>query len=197
MRNTLATHLTTWKAWYAILAAPALLLGSTVSGLTAFLPGLSESAGRTLSGLLVPLQFIVFAGLALALIALVSRRWPTTGDLGLRRGFTGRDVAVVLAVFAVTHLAFWLIGLAGPADPGQAQRYFGELNLTGPPAQALAGVVASVVLAPVCEEILYRGAVLRPVHDAIAAAVLPPSRPSCRSSSAPSRSPCRTSAGRS
>lgn len=28
--------------------------------------------------------------------------------------------------------------------------------------------MASVILAPVCEELLYRGVVVRPVHDALA-----------------------------
>ena len=33
---------------------------------------------------------------------------------------------------------------------------------------AVAVVVASVILGPVCEELLYRGVVVRPVHDALA-----------------------------
>lgn len=45
---------------------------------------------------------------------------------------------------------------------------FEETGLTGSLLTAVAPVVASVIFAPVCEEILYRGAVLRPIHDHIA-----------------------------
>ncbi|MDO5671162.1 MAG: CPBP family intramembrane metalloprotease [Corynebacterium sp.] len=152
--NRLATHLTTWRAWYAILSVPAFLLGSlAVMGGAAF----------------VPVSFVLFAFLALAFLALASRRWPSRADLGLKWGLSGRDIVVVLVVFVVTHAAFWLLGrLAGGSQGDQATQFFQEMNLDGPLGAAVVATFSSVVLAPICEEILYRGAVVRPIHDAFA-----------------------------
>lgn len=57
--NRLAAHVTPWRAWYAVLAVPAFLLGSF---------------GALLSP---PVSFVLFAALALLFIALASRRPPT------------------------------------------------------------------------------------------------------------------------
>ncbi|MDO5670953.1 MAG: CPBP family intramembrane metalloprotease [Corynebacterium sp.] len=149
--NRLARNLTTWKAWYALLALLAFIIGSQAVLISP------------------PLSFIAFAFLALLFLALASRRWPTRHDLGMTRGLSGRDIAVVLAVFAVTHAAFWLLGrIDGGSQGEQAVKVFTDLQLGGPLLPAVAVVVASVILAPICEEILYRGAILRPIHDAIA-----------------------------
>ena len=105
--NRLTAHVTTWRAWYAVLAMSAFVLSS-----------FAAVAGAAFT----PLSFLLFAALSLLFIAVASRRWPSRLDLGLRRGLTVRDIVVV----------------------------------------------SSVVLAPVCEEILYRGAMLRPLHDSLA-----------------------------
>lgn len=166
MQNGLAAHLTRWKAWYAIFAVPALIIGSTV----AVLGGLAGSQGarETLSSLLMPVQFVAIVALALGAIALVTRKLPTVEDLGLRRGLSGRDAIIVLVVFAVTHLLFWLLAFVPGQDTGSATEIFAEMNLDGPLLPAVMGVIASVIFAPVCEELLYRGAVLRPIHDHLA-----------------------------
>lgn len=114
------------------------------------------------------MQFIAIAAVALGLIALVSRAWPTTRDLGLKRGLGLREIGLLLVVFVVSHGIYWLLSLGATPDPGQARRYFEETGLNGPLIPAVAAIVASVILAPVCEELLYRGAVLRPIHDALA-----------------------------
>ncbi|GMA41908.1 CPBP family intramembrane glutamic endopeptidase [Mobilicoccus caccae] len=168
MNNRLAQHLTTWKAWYALFAIPALIIGSLLMALGGAAEGAHESATTAMKGLMVPLQFIAFAVLSLGFIALFARRWPTTRDLGLTRGLDKGAIIVVLVVFVVSHAIFWLIGLVSPEDPGQAQRYFDESGFTGPLLPAVGAAVTSVILAPVCEELLYRGAMLRPIHDAIA-----------------------------
>lgn len=49
MTNKLATHLTTWKAWYAVLAIPAFLFGSVVSILGGFAEGLDDTTRQTLT----------------------------------------------------------------------------------------------------------------------------------------------------
>ena len=88
-------------------------------------------------------------------------------DLGLCRGLSPRDGIVVLAVFAVTHLVFWALGRVS-GQSGQAEALFAEMALDGPLLPAFGVLFSSVVLAPVCEEILYRGVVLRPIHDHLA-----------------------------
>lgn len=42
------------------------------------------------------------------------------------------------------------------------------MGLAGPLLPAALQMISVVILAPVCEELLYRGMVLRPVHDSIA-----------------------------
>lgn len=137
MQNRLAVHLTTWKAWYAIFAVPALIIGSTV----AVLGGLAGSQGarETLSSLLMPVQFVAIVALALGAIALVARKLPTVEDLGLRRGLSGRDAIIVLVVFAVTHLLFWLLAFVPGQDTDSATEIFAEMNLDGPLLPAVMG----------------------------------------------------------
>lgn len=145
---------------------PALIIGSTV----AVLSGLAESQGarETLGALLMPVQFIAIAALALGAIALVALKLPTVEDLGLRRGLSGRDAFVVLGVFAVTHLLFRLLAFVPVQDTDSATEIFAEMKLDGPLLPATVVVVASLIGAPMCEEILCRGAVLRPTHDHLA-----------------------------
>lgn len=117
MTSQLARHLTPWKGWYALLAVPAFLLGSlvmTVSELTGSSP---DAPRETVTALLVPVQFIALAVLALAFLAVAARRWPTTRDLALVPGLTKRDLVVLAVVFVVTHVIFWLLTLGEPADP--------------------------------------------------------------------------------
>ncbi len=162
MSNRLATHLTTWKWWYALPALPAFIIAS----LLAVFSGQSQTA----KALAVPLQFIAFAALALLFLALLARRWPTVEDLGLRPTLSRRDIAVVATVFVVTHLAFYVLGKFDTAQstPQSASKMFTEMNLDGPLLPAMLMMFASAVLAGVCEEILYRGAMLRPIHDHLA-----------------------------
>lgn len=164
MTNVLARSLTTWKAWYAALGLVALLLASTIMVLAG--PG-EGSSGSVLGAALVPVQFLAMAFVSLGLIALVSRRWPTTEDLALRQRLTRRELGLLAGVFVVTHIAFYLLA-GGESSGPEARKLFAETGFDGPLLPAVLGVVATVILAPVCEEILYRGAVLRPIHDHIA-----------------------------
>lgn len=165
MKNRLAEHLTTWKAWYAIPAFFALLISSLIPTIgSVFLGGENSPA----MSLLVPVQFIAIAVLGLGIIALLARRWPSRADLGLKKSLTWKQILLLIVVFAVSHLSFWLLALGGPSNADAPSRFFEEQNLGGPLLQAVAILFASVILAPVCEELLYRGAILRPIHDAIA-----------------------------
>lgn len=165
MKNRLAEHLTTWKLWYAIPGFFALMVSSLIPMVGSMLLGPDN---KTASAVLVPVQFIAFAVLALGGIALFARRWPSAADLGLKKSLTWKQILLLIVVFAVSHFGFWLLTLGAPSDPGVAGRYFDEQNLGGPLLPAGFVLFASVVLAPVCEELLYRGAILRPIHDAIA-----------------------------
>ena len=114
--DRLARHLTTWKAWYAIPASLTLLVTSLIPAIAGGFLDSDAPSTKTVMAILIPVQFIAFAALALAFIALFEKNWPSTGDLGLTAGMPRRTV---------------------------------------------------VILAPVCEELLYRGAILRPIHDAL------------------------------
>lgn len=98
----------------------------------------------------------------------MARRWPTTRDLGLTKRITGREIGLLVVVFVVSHAIFWLLAQTADPDPGQARRYFQEMGLGGPVITAAASLIASAVLAAVCEELLYRGAIVRPIHDHLA-----------------------------
>ncbi|GAB3695473.1 CPBP family intramembrane glutamic endopeptidase [Corynebacterium nasicanis] len=153
MTSRLAAHLTTWKAWYAIFAVPAFMLASLV----------------VIGGpLLTPVSFLLFAFLGLLFIALASRRWPSSADLALRRGLTRRDLLIIGVAWAVSHALFWALGRGAGSQTGRAEQLFSEMGLDGPLLPAAVGLLSAVVLAPVCEEILFRGTMLRPIHDAFA-----------------------------
>lgn len=165
MKNRLADHLTTWKAWYAIPAMFTIIIASLLPVLGGLL---GAGDNETVMALLVPAQFIAFAVLSLGVIGLLSRRWPTTLDLGLKKSLGLREVLLLVVVFVVSHLGFWLLTLGQGTDPDGASRYFKEMGLGGALLPAAAMLFASVILAPVCEELLYRGAIMRPIHDALA-----------------------------
>lgn len=129
---------------------------------------LDDTTRETLTGLLIPVQFIAIAAVVLGLIALVSRAWPTGRDLGLKRGLDWREFGLIVVVFLVSHGIFWLLSLGAAPDPGKARRHFEETGLAGPLVRAVAAIIVSAILAPLCEELLYHGAALRPIHDALA-----------------------------
>ena len=167
MRNRLRDQLTGWKWWYALFALLAFLVASNLS-LVAQVFG--AGADPTFAAVLTVVQFAAFALLGLALGALVSRRWPSRRDLAFTPGLRLRDLAVIAAVFLLSHGLFWLLGRMGPRQDGQAAKFFTEMGLDGPLPAAAANLIAVVVMAPVCEELLFRGLILRPVHDHLARA---------------------------
>lgn len=166
MQNGPAAGLTTWKAGYAIFAVPVLITGSTVAVLGE-LAG-SQAAREALNSLLMPVQSAAIVVLVLGSIALFARKAPTVEDLGLRRGLSGRDALVVLVVFAVTYLRFRLLAFVPVQDTDTATEIFAEMKLDSPLLPATVVVVASLIGAPVCGDLLCRGAVLRPIHDHLA-----------------------------
>ena len=102
--------------------------------------------------------------LALALLAWATGQWPTARDLALRHGLGRQELLLLAAVFVVTHVLFWMLAW-GTSTEGQAAALFREMGLGQGTGQDLAILFSAVILAPVCEEILFRGIMLRAVHD--------------------------------
>ncbi|MDO5654368.1 MAG: hypothetical protein Q4G39_09755, partial [Brachymonas sp.] len=171
MKNQLRLRPTSWKAWYSLLAIAAFFLGSQASLLTQLAENLSPGVNHTVQMLATPLQFIAFAVLALAAFALVTKKWPTAEDLGLRPTLTLREIGLLAAVFVVTHLFFWLLSRGMTSADTSAvpttKEMFEEMGLGKGLASDFASLVSVVILAPICEEILYRGLILRPIHDGL------------------------------
>lgn len=166
--DRLADRRSDWKTWYFIFGPLALMLGSQASLLTQFAAGLTESKPikEVFEIAATPFQFVSFSALALLFIRIFSRKWPIVEDLGLTRNIKLKDLVLILLVFAATHVFFKLLFL-GAEEPGQAERMFGEFGFKNGHAYGISMVVSSVILAPVCEELLYRGVILRAIHDGL------------------------------
>lgn len=168
MKNRLAEHLTTWKWWYFVLGLVAFFLGSQTAVVAQLLQGAPAAVGQTVQLGSMLLQFIVMAALALFLIRLVSRRWPTTDDLALKPTMKLWEIGLIVVVFVVTHGIFWLLGRGQQGDPDQAAKLFIDFGFDKGLAAVIVTLISSVILAPLCEELLYRGVIMRAVHDDLA-----------------------------
>lgn len=166
--NRLAERPSAWKIWYCVLALIALMLGSQVTLLLQVANDLvgHEHVKNILENAAPPFQFVGFSILSLIFIRLATKKWPTVEELGLTPRITLKDLALILVVFLVTHAFFMLISM-GVDTSAQAEKLFDELGLNHGFAYSLPLVVSSVILAPICEELLYRGIMLRCVHDAL------------------------------
>lgn len=174
--NRLIAIKTNWKAWYAILALLAVILGSQLSFITQIADALplSASVQEFFTIAATPFQFIGFSVIALFFIRLASRKWPTVEDLGLTTTISLKEIGLLLVVFLVTHLFFKVLFLGDAGDNAQAVQFFEELGLTNGLPYAFAMVASSVLLAPVSEELLYRGLILRAIHDGLLPKLPPP-----------------------
>lgn len=147
-------------AWWTIL--PGALLAGIAPMMLAPLPLPPE--------MLAPLQFVLMAGLALILIRLGSGR--------LDRQVTGltpvpalRGLLVGAGGLAALYGGLWLIGLtkAPGADAAQQQAVAGMLAFGQDVRADLSMILITVILAPVAEELAYRGLVFRGLRDGLAA----------------------------
>lgn len=86
--DRLASHLTTWKAWYAIPASLTLLVTSLIPAIAGGFLDPDAPSTKTVMVILIPVQFIALAALALAFIALSALAFalPHLGD-----SLTGRQ----------------------------------------------------------------------------------------------------------
>lgn len=109
---------------------------------------------------------ILMAVFAVMFVWTLQRKKPSSSDLGLDVGLNKFSIALIVVVFIATHLIFYILGkVTGmSSDPVALFKDFGfDKGFT----IALITVVSAAILAPVCEEILYRGVMLRAFHDGL------------------------------
>jgi len=163
-------------AIYLLLAAAAGIAGGLVGELLADESGASATATMIQFGFLIASQVVV-AGAALAWWRQRGGTWATLRSAaglhvrdGVARtlgiGLLGYSLAVILAIggFAITALLSWLIGAERFGNPSHPiYEVLAESGVAGTVIVILLGVV----MAPVVEEIFFRGALYRALRDRI------------------------------
>ena len=159
LQNRLTEHITGWKIWYFVFLFLVLMISSVaIAALGTVLP---------LKNLGAPIQMLLMPLVGFALVWLFSSKKPTKRDLGLDKGVNSRALIIILAVFAVTHLIFYLLAKMSGMSSDTVE-LFREYGFRDGFWGSFWAVISTVILAPVCEEILYRGLMLRTVHDGLA-----------------------------
>lgn len=159
--NRLAEKPTKWPIWFIIFPFSSLVLSSFIMGILASLPGIGGLIGK-LSPIL---QFFVSFGLIYIAFSILSKKKPSASDLGFdTKALTKKNILLVMAVFIITHVLFFVFpkigGIQGNAaaeftNGGFGEGFFSDLVL----------IIAGAIGAPVFEELIYRGFMLRSAHD--------------------------------
>ena len=150
-KNELADHLTGWKRYIP-------------SGLTAFIPGDEGSLFHQLNPIMT---FILLGLISLLLLRIAHKKRPTAKDLGFHQPvFTKRNILIIAAVFVIKHLFFYLAGKWGGVS-SDATALFIHSGFGQSFTLDLIVIIASTILAPVVEATIYRGVMLRWIHDAL------------------------------
>lgn len=160
-RNMLAEKPTHWPIWFIIFPLSSIVVPSFILGLFTGLPGI----GTVVTQLSPLLQFIVALILLFAVVTLITKRKPTSSDMGFdTKTLTKKNILLILAVFVITHAVFILIAEVGGLKSNAAVEFtnggFGKDFLTD-----LILIIAGTIFAPVFEELIYRGFMLRAAHD--------------------------------
>ena len=145
-----------WPPWLSLAAFAAgfgitiVLGGVVIVGAGAF--GVSENAAGLNIGLTL-MQNVALVGAAYAFAALHGR--PAAADFGLRRAPLWRSAGLLLAVW----IGFFVLSAIWAAALGlhEQQKLPEELGADGPLANVLAVVVLITVIAPLGEELFFRG----------------------------------------
>ncbi|CAN5761036.1 hypothetical protein BH20ACT14_BH20ACT14_12060 [soil metagenome] len=114
------------------------------------------------TGIALILLSVASFGLALFLANMHGR--PTAADFGLRRPPLARSIGLLLAVWVGLTVATVLWGAAVKLDDEEGQALTDRLGTEGTLAVLILFVVVTVV-APVEEEFLYRGYILRALRN--------------------------------
>lgn len=125
-----------------------------------FVPVLQElQLGANMTAFLLTAGFgVVLAGLVTALVYAYGLRLPDIGLGRLKLGHVGMALLGVIAYFIASFTISFLIGLVLPYDQQQVQ----DVGFSNPGQLELVLVfVALVVMAPIAEELLFRGFMFR------------------------------------
>lgn len=158
-KDRLAARDTGWKLWYAAIAFVALGVGLMSSFVLGAIP--MGAAGP----FVVPVLSTVLVGVLpiLALIALARRR-PTGFELGLDMSNWLRQT--IVAAVAVVGFGLFINALAAifPSLEGASG---GDSGFGVGFWMDIALILGGIIIAPIFEELAYRVALLRPLHDGL------------------------------
>lgn len=158
-KNLLAEKPTNWSIWYAIFPIVGFILPSIILNTL----GNDSIIFTYISSIL---QFLLLGVTSLGLVWLFSKRKPTISDLGFdTKPLTKINLTIVLSVFIITHLAFYLFGKIGTNTNIEAE--FLEIGFGNGLFSDLTLIIAGTIFAPLFEELVYRGVMLRSIHDGL------------------------------
>ena len=157
-----------WPTWMGIAAVPTALLLSMIGGLIVFGIGAAfggsledPGPGQTLGATFV--QDLVFVGTALGFAAMVGR--PRPSDFGLRRPRFWPAVGWSALTYLVIGIVGALSSLALGVEERDQDNILEDLGIETGTAWVFVAAFVICVMAPLCEELLFRGFVfpaLRP-----------------------------------
>lgn len=160
-KNMLAEKPTHWPIWFIIFPLSSIVVPSFILGLFTGIPGI----GTIVTQLSPLLQFMVAILLLFAVVTLITKKMPSSSDMGFdTKTLTKKNILLIIAVFIITHAVFILIAEVGGMKSDAAVEFtnggFGKDFLTD-----LILIITGTIFAPVFEELIYRGFMLRAAHD--------------------------------
>ncbi|MDO5649097.1 MAG: type II CAAX endopeptidase family protein [Gallicola sp.] len=159
--NKLAEKPTRWPIWFVIFPFFSLVFSSLIVGIFASLPGV----GGFIGNLSPILQFFVSFGLVYIVFSILSKKKPSASDLGFdTKALTKKNIILVIGVFIITHILFFLFAKIG-GNPSNAAALFTDSGFGKGFFSDLILIIAGTICAPVFEELIYRGFMLRSAHD--------------------------------
>lgn len=124
-----------------------------------------------LGNVIIQLSSILHLIIAFLLIYIVfvflSKKKPRSADLGFdTKTLTKKNIIIVLLTFVITHLIFYFLSkLRGVTSNPQVEFTSGGFG-KGFVADLIL-IIAGTIIAPVFEELIYRGFMLRSFHDGL------------------------------
>jgi len=159
--NQLVKKPTHWHILYVLFPTVSILLTSILLGFA------TNSGGEVgLLARLSPILNLVIASIiTFVFISLLTRKIPTADDLGFNtKALSKRNVLIILAVFIITH-AFFILAAKVSGATSNAQAEFTNGGFGNNFTNDLILIIAGTIIAPIFEEFLYRGVMLRSAHD--------------------------------
>lgn len=160
LENKLMEKLTNWPIWFAAFALVVFLLPSFLISLL----NIFFSNSKILTQISPIIQFSLIAILPILFIRAYQRKKPSKSDLWLDNDLNWSSIKIIVIVFIITHICFYLLWKISWA-PSNAVTLFKEYGFDKSSWAAIIAIITSVVFAPICEEIFYRGIIFRSLHD--------------------------------